>query len=191
MEGIAGGRRPTVVVGEGDAARRGLLRFVLEGEGFDVVGDAATTVQLVQALAVHRPDAVVLDDGIGTTAVVVAREMHPQAKVILVWPSDVIPIGGDARVDPADVLRELGSVVERTLGLGEVAPATAAVLTLPAATSAVHDGAARSPGGAGKLARVIPGPGLPRPDREAAVIVDREPAPLLILPIVPASDDDA
>jgi hypothetical protein len=189
MEGIAGERRPAVVVGEGDPARRGLLRFVLEGEGLDVVGEAATTVQLVQVLAVHRPDAVVLDDGIGTTAVVVAREMHPQAKVILVWPSDVIPIGGDARVDPADVLRDLGPAVERALGHRAAEP-TAAVLRLPAASP---DGSetARHPSAAGALARVLPGPGLLRTVRDEPVIVDRDPAPLLILPVTPAADEDA
>jgi hypothetical protein len=187
MEGIAGERRPSVVVGEGDPNRRGLLRFVLEGEGLDVVGEAATTVQLVQVLAVHRPDAVVLDDGIGSTAVVVAREMHPQAKVILVWPSDVIPIGGDARVDPADVLRELGPAVERSLGLDRTEPASAAVLTLPPSAEPV--GASADPSGTGRLARVLPGPGLPRTVRDEPVIVDREPAPLLILPVTPATED--
>jgi hypothetical protein len=190
MEGIVGERRPSVVVGEGDPARRGLLRFVLEGEGLDVVGEAATTVQLVQVLAVHRPDAVVLDDGIGTTAVVVAREMHPQAKVILVWPSDVIPIGGDARVDPADVLRELGPTVERSLGLDRTEPASAAVLPLPA-TSSERVGGSTHPSGTGRLARVLPGPGLPRTARDEPVIVDREPAPLLILPVTPAAEEDA
>lgn len=191
MEGIGGERRPSVVVGEGDPARRGLLRFVLEGEGLDVVGEAATTVQLVQVLAVHRPDAVVLDDGIGTTAVVVAREMHPQAKVILVWPSDVIPIGGDARVDPAEVLRDLGPTVDRALGLDAQEPAGAAVLTLPAAAAGEPGGVANHPSASGRLARVLPGPGLPRNDPEGPVIVDRELAPLLVLPVRPAADEDA
>lgn len=191
MEGIAGERRPAVVVGEGDPARRGLLRFVLEGEGLDVVGEAATTVQLVQVLAVHRPDAVVLDDGIGTTAVVVAREMHPKAKVILVWPSDVIPIGGDARVEPAEVLRDLGPAVERALGLGVEEPGAATVLTLPRATAETAEGSRRHPSEAGRLARVIPGPGLPRTGSDQPVVVDREPAPLLILPVTSGDDEDA
>ena len=73
-----------VVVGEGDRARKGLLRFVLEGEGFLVLAEASTSVELVQALAVHRPDAVVLDDAIGSIAVVLTREMRPDAKVVLV-----------------------------------------------------------------------------------------------------------
>ncbi|HEY7666496.1 MAG TPA: hypothetical protein VIE12_00065 [Actinomycetota bacterium] len=190
MEGIAGERRPSMVVGEGDPARRGLLRFVLEGEGFDVVGEATTTVQLVQVLAVHRPEAVILDDGIGTTAVVVAREMHPDAKVILVWPSDVIPIGGDARVDPADVLRELGPAVERVLGLDVPEPAGASVLALPISSDDDRSAMAHHPSVSAPLARVLPGPGLPRTARDEPIIVDREPAPLLILPVPQTADED-
>ncbi|MFN8233113.1 MAG: hypothetical protein U0V56_06480 [Actinomycetota bacterium] len=64
MEGVRTSAVPPSWCSEGDPP--GGLRFVLE-EGFDVVGEATTTVQLVQVLAVHRPDVVVLDDGIGTT----------------------------------------------------------------------------------------------------------------------------
>ena len=110
-------RRVGVVVGEGHPVRRGLLRFVLEGEGFLVLADASTAVELVQALAVHRPEAVILDDAIGSTAVVLTREMCPDAKIVLVWPSDLSPINGDATVDPTQVLRELGPAVERACGL--------------------------------------------------------------------------
>lgn len=97
--------------------RKGLLRFVLEGDGFDVVGEAATSAELARVLAVHQPDVVVLDDGIGATAVQMAREVAPKAKVILVWPGAVVPIGGDARVEPSQVLRDLGSAVERVSGV--------------------------------------------------------------------------
>jgi hypothetical protein len=191
MEGFTGGRRPAVVVGEGDPTRRGLLRFVLEGEGIDVLGEATTTVELVHTLAVHRPDAVVLDDGIGTTAVVVTREMIPDAKVILVWPSDVIPIGGDARVDPGAVLRDLGPAVERALGIGAAEPRGATVYVLPAAPG-MHDriAMAHHPSASGSLARVLPGPGLPRTATDDPIVVDRDPAPLLILPVSPRSDED-
>lgn len=191
MEGFTGQRRPAVVVGEGDPARRGLLRFVLEGEEIDVLGEATTVVELVHALAVHRPDAVILDDGIGTTAVVVTREMIPDAKVILVWPSDVIPIGGDVRVDPGEVLRELGPAVERALGVGTVDPRAATVHVLPAA----REGGGgivttHHPSVSGPLARVLPGPGLPRPPTDEPIVVDRDPAPLLILPVSPQADED-
>jgi hypothetical protein len=109
--------RVCVVVGEGQSMRQGLLRFVLEGEGFEVVGEAATSAELARVLAIHQPDVVVLDDGIGATAVQMAREVAPKTKVILVWPGAVVPIGGDARVDPSEVLRDLGSAVARVAGV--------------------------------------------------------------------------
>ena len=146
-----------VVVGEGHPVRKGLLRFVLEGEGFLVLADASTAVELVQALAVHRPEAVVLDDAIGTTAVVLTREMCPDAKIVLVWPSDLAPINGDATVDPTQVLRELGPAVERACGLPEPEPASATVRSM---TSRPRP--ERHPHPSAGLADVLPGPGIAR-----------------------------
>jgi hypothetical protein len=103
-----------IVVGEGRTAQHGLLRFVLEGEGFEVVGEANGPADLPDALA-HRPDVVVLDDGIGVTAVSMVHEIAPQAKVVLVWPSAVVPVGGDARVEPAKILRDLGPAVQHVI----------------------------------------------------------------------------
>lgn len=176
-----------VVVGEGNRARTGLLRFVLEGEGLLVLAEARSAVELVQALAIHRPDAVVLDDGIGATAVVVTREMCPAAKVVLVWPPHLVPINGDARVDPTEVLRELGPAVERACGLDRPAPAPAEVRTLP--TRPADDLAQDRDRG---TADVLPGPGFPRPhepDEADAIIVD-EAAPVLILPVTPAVEPE-
>ena len=104
-----------IVVGEGRTAQHGLLRFVLEGEGFVVVGEADGTADLPATLQTHQPDVVVLDDGIGVTAVSMVHEIAPQAKVVLVWPSAVVPIGGDARVEPAKILRDLGPAVEHVI----------------------------------------------------------------------------
>jgi CheY-like chemotaxis protein len=101
-----------IVVGEGRTAQRGLLRFVLEGEGFEVVGEAHGSADLPAAIEAHHPDVVVLDDGIGVMAVSMVHEVAPQAKVVLVWPAAVVPIGGDARVEPAKILRDLGPAVE-------------------------------------------------------------------------------
>jgi hypothetical protein len=110
-------RRIRIVVGEGRTAQRGLLRFVLEGEGFDVVGEAKGSADLSSAIEAQRPDVVVLDDGIGVTAVSMVHELDPHAKVVLVWPSFVVPIGGDARVEPAKILRDLGPAVEHVMGV--------------------------------------------------------------------------
>jgi hypothetical protein len=177
-----------VVVGEGHPVRKGLLRFVLEGEGFLVLADASTAVELVQALSVHRPDAVVLDDAIGTIAVVLTREMCPDAKIVLVWPRDLSPINGDATVDPTQVLRELGPAIERACGLPEPEPASAIVRTM---TSRPRP--ARNPHRGTGLADVLPGPGMARSRAIAddeAIIVDREPAPILILPVSPLVERD-
>jgi hypothetical protein len=177
-----------VVVGEGHPMRRGLLRFVLEGEGFLVLADASTAVELVQALAVHRPEAVVLDDAIGSTAVVLVREMCPDAKIVLVWPSDLAPINGDSKVDPTQVLRELGPAIERACGLLEPEPASATVRTMPS-----RQRPERPPHPSAGLADVLPGPGVARSRAVAddePVIVDREPAPILILPVSPLVERD-
>jgi hypothetical protein len=105
-------RRIRIVVGEGRTAQQGLLRFVLEGEGFDIVGEARAAADLSGVIGEQRPDVVVLDDGIGVMAVSMVHEVAPQAKIVLVWPSAVVPIGGDARVEPARILRDLGPAVE-------------------------------------------------------------------------------
>ena len=104
-----------IVVGEGRAAQQGLLRFVLEGEGFDVVGEARGTADLTEVIESNEPDVVVLDDGIGVIAVSMVHEVAPRAKVVLVWPSAVVPIGGDARVEPARILRDLGAAVTQVM----------------------------------------------------------------------------
>ncbi len=114
-----------VLVGEGQPARRGLFRFVLENEGYDVVAEATSTMELAQQLAIHRPDVVVLDDGIDATAVAMLREVQPAAKLILVWPRGVTAVGADARLEPSEVMQALGSTVARVTG------ASGGVITMP------------------------------------------------------------
>jgi CheY-like chemotaxis protein len=116
--------RVRVLVGEGQPARRGLFRFVLENSGFDVVAEAASTMELAQQVAIHRPDVVVLDDGIDVTAVAMLRDVQPSAKVILVWPRGVAAVGADARLEPGEVMNALGPTVARVTGAG-------AVITMP------------------------------------------------------------
>jgi hypothetical protein len=115
-----GEQRVRVMVGEGQTARKGLLRFVLENEGFDIVAEATSTLELAQRLVIHRPDVVVLDDGIDASAVGMMREVLPAAKVILVWPKGVSAVGADARLEPSEVMTTLGSTVARVVGRGAV-----------------------------------------------------------------------
>jgi hypothetical protein len=106
-----------IVVAEGSSSRKGFLRFVLEGEGYEVAGEASNPAELARSVALHEPDVVVMDDGIGATSVAMVHDLAPTAKVVLVWPGAVMPIGGDARVEPANVLRELGLTVEDLTGV--------------------------------------------------------------------------
>jgi len=112
------------MVGEGRPARRGLLRFVLENEGHRVVSVASSTLELAQQLVMHRPDIVVLDDGIDASAVGMIREVLPSARVILVWPRGVSAVGADARIEPSEVMTGLGPAIDRVMGTGPlIAPA--------------------------------------------------------------------
>jgi hypothetical protein len=113
-----GEQRVRVMVGEGQTTRKGLLRFVLENEGYDVVAEATSTLELAQRLVIHRPDVVVVDDGIDASAVGMMREVLPSAKVILVWPRGVTAVGADARLEPSEVMTSLGSTVGRLMGRG-------------------------------------------------------------------------
>ncbi|HVF09017.1 MAG TPA: hypothetical protein VNC60_10610, partial [Actinomycetota bacterium] len=162
-----------IVVGEGPSTRKGLLRFVLDGEGFDVVADAATAAELARLMAIHRPDVVVLDDGIGATAVSMINEMSPETKVVLVWPGAVMPVGGAARVEPARVLQDLGPTISRLTGQAGAAMGRGAALL---------DRAASDPDVLRSMLRAS------RPDD--AIIEDREPAPVVILPLTPSIDHD-
>lgn len=165
-----------IVVGEGRSSQHGLLRFVLDGEGYDVVADAANPAELARVLAAHKPDVVVLDDGIGATAVGMVREMVPGAKIVLVWPGAVVPIGGAAQVAPSRVLQELGPAVARVMGVAGVTAASAG--------AALVDDAKRDPD---NLRRLVRGAGAASAAAAAgAIIIDGGSAPLVILPVTPA-----
>ncbi len=185
-----------VVVAEGPSTRKGLLRFVLEGEGYAVVGEAATSAELVRTVSVHRPDVVVIDDGIGAMAVGMIRETLPSTRVILVWPGAVVPIGGDARVEPSEVLRELGRAMERLTGQASTTSRGGPVRVFETGSRSRQDPAALreilARGEAAQLQRQ-------HPSRDAramagtggAIIEGRGSAPVVILPVSPSIDATA
>jgi hypothetical protein len=113
-----GQRSVRVVVGQGDPDRHGFLRTVLEDDGFDVVGEASSASPLARLLTDERPDVVVLDDAIGVAAVQLAAEIVPSAKIVVVWPSAVMPIAGAIRVDPSDVAQTLAPTIAIAAGIG-------------------------------------------------------------------------
>ena len=112
-----GQRNVRVVVGQGDLDHAGSLRDLLERDDFDVVGDATNASQLARVLTDEQPDIVVLDDLIGISAVELAAEIVPDARLVVVWPAAVMPIAGAVRVDPSEVATTLTATVALAAGL--------------------------------------------------------------------------
>jgi hypothetical protein len=105
-------RRVQVVLGEAERTD-GLLRFVLEAEGFDIVGLASDDHELVRVLRGARPTVVVLDGGISATAALEAREGSHGAALVVVWPDGVSSAIAEERVDPYEAIADLGDAVRR------------------------------------------------------------------------------
>ncbi len=177
--------RLTIVTAEGSPGRSGLLRYVLESEGYAVAGEASSAAALAQQVAQHHPDVVVMDDGIGVTAVSMVREMAPGAKVVLVWPSAVVPVGGDARVDPSETVRELGPTIERLTGVASATGSMRGGAGLPAAEAALGLGGILAIGRAADAGEPHEVAAAGPPSTEA-IIDDHESPPVLILPPEPA-----
>ena len=106
-------RERTVQVVLGEAERTGILRFVLEGEGFDIVGMASTDEELERVLLGARPSVIVLDGGISVAAALEAREHATGASLVVVWPAGVTAVLAEERVDPHLVMEDLGAAVRR------------------------------------------------------------------------------
>ena len=103
-----------VVLAEVDAP--GSLHYLLEAEGFHVVGCASDERELSRVLGQGLdPDVIVLDADIAATSVLVARDHAPEAHVIAIWPDDVSPPPGGERVSPRLVYEDLGPMIRRHL----------------------------------------------------------------------------
>lgn len=109
---MAGERRVQVVLGEAEPTD-GFLRFVLEGEGFDIIGMASSDEELARVLKGARPSVIVLDGGISATAALEARASASGARLVVVWPDGVAAVIAEERVDPHLVVDELGDAVRR------------------------------------------------------------------------------
>jgi hypothetical protein len=112
-------RRVQVVLGEAERTD-GLLRFVLEAEGFDIVGLASDDHELVRVLRGARPTVVVLDGGISATAALEAREGSHGAALVVVWPDGVSAAIAEERVDPYEAIADLGDAVRRAVHRAEL-----------------------------------------------------------------------
>jgi hypothetical protein len=121
--------RPRVQVVLGEAERTdGLLRFVLEGEGFDVIGLASDDQELARVLRGAQPAVIVVDGGISALAALEARRQCPGASLVVVWPEGVSGALAQDRVDPHLVISDLGPAVQEA---AERAERVDALLRLP------------------------------------------------------------
>jgi hypothetical protein len=104
--------RVQVVLGEAERTD-GLLRFILEGEGFDIIGLASDDSELARVLRGARPEVIVLDGGISATAAFEAKQASPRSSLVVVWPDGVSAVLAEERVDPHLVISDLGEAVRR------------------------------------------------------------------------------
>jgi hypothetical protein len=105
-------RRVQVVLGEAERTD-GLLRFVLEAEGFDLVGLASNDEELARVLRGARPAVVVLDGGISALAALDARRSSGGAALVVVWPDGVSSVLAEEQVEPNMAIEDLGNAVRR------------------------------------------------------------------------------
>lgn len=162
--------QPRVQVVLGEAERTdGLLRFVLEAEGFDIIGLASDDEELARVLRGARPAVVVLDGGISVAAALEARRRSRGAALVVVWPDGVSAVIAEERVDPYEAIADLGDAVRRAVRrteLDEELERREALIRIPdapdVAPTIVRPGSARprkdrtaSPGPRGRATRVL------------------------------------
>jgi DNA-binding NarL/FixJ family response regulator len=103
--GTISGMRPTVLIVDDHAAFRGSARALLQAEGFDVIGEAANGAAAVEAVAVLRPEIVLLDiqlpdlDGLAVAEQLAAAPDPPA--VVLISSRDAAAYGPRLQATPA------------------------------------------------------------------------------------------
>jgi DNA-binding NarL/FixJ family response regulator len=107
---------PAVRVVLADASSSGTLHYLLEAEGFQVVGSASNEWELRRLLRQDiRPDVVVLDRDITVASVAIASSYAPDAQIVVLWPDGVQAPTGARRVAPWLIYRELGPTIRASL----------------------------------------------------------------------------
>lgn len=102
-----------VVLAEIDSP--GPLHYLIEGEGFQVVGCVSNEVDLARVLGHMQPDVIVLDADISATSALVAREKAPSSELIVLWPDGIQLPSGAERVHPRLVYQDLGPAIRRAV----------------------------------------------------------------------------
>ncbi len=108
-----------VVLGEAAEPHPGPVRWTLDVEGFDVVGQGTSRAELERVLRGVEPTVIVVDDAIPASAVMALRAKAPSAGVVVVWPAGVSSRAiADAHVDPGCIEEDLAHAVRRAARRG-------------------------------------------------------------------------
>lgn len=96
------------------AASPGPLHYILESEGFRILGSASDDDDLTRILSQRiDPDVIVVDAAVPATTVMTAQEFSPASELIVVWPEGIVPPASADQVFPDLVFEELGPAVRR------------------------------------------------------------------------------
>jgi hypothetical protein len=96
------------------AASPGPLHYILENEGFQILGSASDDADLTRILSQRiEPDVIVVDAAVPATTVMTAQEFAPASELIVVWPEGIVPPASADQVFPDLVFEELGPAVRR------------------------------------------------------------------------------
>ena len=96
------------------AASPGPLHYILESEGFQILGSASDDADLTRILSQRiEPDVIVVDAAVPATTVMTAQEFAPASELIVVWPEGIVPPASADQVFPDLVFEELGPAVRR------------------------------------------------------------------------------
>jgi hypothetical protein len=109
---VTNDRTLEIVLGEAEPDA-GILRMILEAEGFHIVGHASNDDELQRVLGWIQPTVIVLDGGISASAALGARERAASAALVVVWPAGVAAVVAEERVAPERVFDDLGNAVRR------------------------------------------------------------------------------
>jgi hypothetical protein len=92
----------------------GPLHYLLEAEGFQILGSAADDDDLARILAQSSlPEVIVIDAAVPASAATIAHEFAPDAELIVIWPESVVPPAWADQVLPELVYQDLGTAVYR------------------------------------------------------------------------------
>ena len=140
------------MLAEADAP--GALHYLLEAEGFQVIGCASDERELTRVLEqdIH-PDVIVLDRDITVTSVLIAQTHAPSAQVIVIWPDGVQALTGTRRVAPRLVYEQLGPAVRRSLEAAPALVAAGSVVSTSVSSAPLEEPAAATDDAAPRFAR--------------------------------------